>query len=150
MAKAPRVRFTGVSSILPPRGSIHLQFEVENGADTPLPYAGYLPQPADRPNPAYSIHPIYTLQYERKGGWKPHPLGWCGTGTGPVRLSPQSKNTFLVTVPLDDWQALKAGITWYPSEDRNDPQVAWSDAVSRKRLALPPDKRVTGRKQASR
>jgi len=145
VAVVPRVRFLGVSTTRPPRGQVHLQFQVENLAPVPLPYAGYRPGPQDRPGAGGSIAPLYSLQFERKGGWKPSRLGWCGTGTGPVRLEPQSKATFLLSVPLDDWKAMKAGLTWYPTEERQDPQVAWSDAVPRKRVAPRQTTRSAGR-----
>lgn len=130
----PRVRFAGIASVPATRGLVHLRFEVTNRGSAPLPYMGYLPQPGAAPPPDFGISPIYSLQYQRDGQWKPHRLGWCGTGTGPVRLEPGKTASFVVSVPPGDWEAMKAGITWYTSEERSQPQVAWSDAVPRARI----------------
>lgn len=132
---APRVRFRGVSPLPAGEGSVNLEFEAENTTSKPIPYVGFMPEPGQRPDRRARISPLYQVQFEREAGWRPHGIGWCGTGLGPVRLKPGKKATFIITVPLDNWQAVKAGLSWYPTATRQNAQVAWSESVSRKRVA---------------
>jgi hypothetical protein len=129
---APRVRFRGVSALPAGAESVNLEFEAENRTSKPIPYLGFVADPGTRPDPKARISPLYQVQFEREAGWKPHGIGWCGTGLGPVQLEPGKKATFIISVPLDNWQSVKAGLSWYPTTERQNAQVAWSEAVPRK------------------
>jgi hypothetical protein len=116
-----------------------LTFEVTNPNAAPLPYVGYLPESFDGGLKAGTIAPLYKLELLRDKAWKPHEMGWCGTGRGPVTLPAKGKVTFEVPPPGGEWEEFRVGLTWFGTAERKDPAVAWSKAVSRKD-ATPPKK----------
>lgn len=136
--KPPVIRFVEGK---PLPGALGLTFEAANPNRTPMPYVGYTPDSFSGGLAGGVIAPIYRVEVSGDGkAWKPHPLGWCGTGIGPVSLPGKGKGTFSVHVP-GDWAAVKVGLTWYQGGEPRTPNTAWSDPVTRKAAETPAAKK---------
>ncbi len=106
--------------------------KVTNTNKEPLPYIGYVPSSFDPPIPEGRIEPIYKMEYWKQDQWTASPLGWCGTGIGPVTLPPEESVKFSVHVHNKEWDAVRIGISWRepkskPSDSRT--RTAWSPRI---------------------
>ncbi len=129
--KPPRIRFLGVSRVPAGEGHLRLIFEASNPNEAPLPYRGYLAEGFAPPLHKGVIAPHYLIEFRRDGKWKPEPIGWCGTGAGPVQLPARGTAQFAVDVPKDNWHAVKVGVDWFATPDRKGvPTTTWSDVVT--------------------
>jgi hypothetical protein len=125
---APQIRLRAASA-----GADHweLTFEASNPGESPIPYSGYLANSFDPPLKDGTISPLYRVGLRSGGKWAEKPMGWCGTGRGPVSLPPKGKATFTAVVPKGGWDGLKVGLTWWPSPYRKvSAEVAWSDPLT--------------------
>jgi hypothetical protein len=115
-------------------GHIFISLEVANPNDVAIPYVGYTSDSFEGGLPAGTISPIYRVELQAGDAWKPHPIGFCGTGIGDVTLAPRSKVTFGVLLPVGDWTAAKVGLTWWdPATDGKETAITWSTPIT------PPD-----------
>lgn len=128
--KAPVVKFAGAKQ---QDGFVLASFEVTNPNDVPLPYVGYTSDSFAGGLPEGTISPIYRIELKHDDwDWKNHPVGFCGTGIGPVSLSAKKKVTFGVHLPAGDWKAARVGLTWRESAaDETQATVAWSGEIGR-------------------
>ena len=127
-ALPPTIRFSKTSTNQISTGYTHLVFEVRNPNAFPLPYSGYMRHAYEPPLPEGTISPLYTAEFQRKGKWEPHPIGWCGTGVGPVELRAKERVVFDFHAPDDDWESLRIAIDW--GKDHR----TWSEPVTRARI----------------
>ncbi|HEX5103876.1 MAG TPA: hypothetical protein VFV87_08710, partial [Pirellulaceae bacterium] len=111
--KPPRIEFVGVAPEFIGEDHVRLAFKAVNPNDAPLPYAGYLATGFRPPLKEGVIAPFYDIEYRRDGTWKAEPIGWCGTGAGPVELPRNGSATFYVSVPKAGWEAMKVAVNWY-------------------------------------
>jgi hypothetical protein len=125
----PVVKFRAATSR---GGHARLIFEVTNPNRQPLPYVGYTADSFSPSLKAETIAPLYQVELRQGKAWKAKPMGWCGTGIGQVSLPARGKVTFEVLLPEGDWEAVRVGLTWFPSSDRKGAATAWSAGVSRK------------------
>lgn len=140
--KPPTIRVLGISPVFVGEDHRRIRFEAANPNDSPLPYSGYRADGFSPPLTKGVIAPHYHLEFRRDGAWKPHPIGWCGTGAGDVALPPGGRAEFSVTVPEDGWDAFKVGVDWFSSQERKgDPIIAWSDPVTRDEIEKLADKK---------
>jgi hypothetical protein len=124
----PQVKFTGAKTT---EGHTLWTFEVANPNDVPVPYVGYTSDSFEGGLPEGSISPLFRIQLQQAGEWKAHPVGFCGTGIGPVTLPAKSKVTFAVIAPPGDYSAAQVGLAWsHPGapEDQN-PSIAWCSPI---------------------
>lgn len=141
--KPPEVRHTGAIQ----RGQyVYLQFEVTNPNAADLHYTGYKGDSFDGRLKEGVISPIYWVELRKGKDWKEHPMGWCGTGRGPVTIPAKGKGTFDALLPDGDWDEARFGVTWFTGTDRKTANVAWG-AVPRK--AVNPKKELAPDKEAS-
>jgi len=112
-------------------GQVFLVGEVSNPNLEPLPFVGYTPESFEGGLKAGTIFPIYKIELLQEKKWKPVPIGWCGTGIGPVSIPARGTVTFGVMVPAGEWEAAKVGLSWYRAGEKN-PDTAWSDPINRK------------------
>lgn len=134
----PRLRFLGVGPGNAGTGHVLLRFEASNPNAAPLPYVGYLASSFAPPLKEGTIAPLYRLEYRKANEWKAHGVGWCGTGRGPVQLPARGKATFDVPVTEEGWEAVRVGLTWFESADRQGAAAAaWSEPVSHKDVRKP-------------
>jgi hypothetical protein len=134
MPKPPVVKFVGATK----EGS--LTFEVINPNRSPMPYVGYTSESFSGGLKEGVIAPMYRIELNDGKAWKPHTLGWCGTGKGPVSIPGKGKGTFTVHAP-GDWSAIKVGVTWFKTAERKEPDVAFSEPVTRKAATAVPEKK---------
>jgi hypothetical protein len=127
--KPPIVKFTGARQA---EAHIIASFEVTNPNEVPLPYVGYTPDSFEGGLQAGTIAPIYRIELKKLDQWNKHPIGFCGTGIGPVTLPRKSKVTFQVALAAREWDAAKVGLSWWePTADETKATVAWSSEISR-------------------
>lgn len=128
--KPPVVKFTGAQQ---QDGFVFASFEVTNPNDVPLPYVGYTSDSFEGGLPEGTISPIFRIELKHEDrDWKKHPVGFCGTGIGPVSLPAKKKVTFGVHLPAGDWKAARVGLTWRePAADETQGIVAWSGEIGR-------------------
>jgi hypothetical protein len=113
-------------------GIVIADIEVTNPNEAPLPYFGYTSDSFDGGIKEGTISPIYQIELKTANEWKKHPLGFCGTGIGPVTLPAKSKVTFQAVLPAGSWNAVKVGIRWWhPAADKSKSAVAWSGEIDR-------------------
>ena len=114
-------------------GGYSFAVKVTHPNDQPLPYVGYVPESFSPPIPEGRIEPLFKVEYLRNGQWQPSPLGWCGTGLGPVSLPTGKPVTFFVHVDSDGFEAVRVGISWHVP-DSSHAEVAWSNHVTNQDL----------------
>ena len=130
--KPPIVKFTGARQA---EAHITASVEVTNPNEVPLPYVGYTPDSFEGGLPEGTIAPIYRIELKKQDQWNKHPLGFCGTGIGPVTLPRKSKVTFQALLPAGEWDAAKVGLSWwFPTADETKSSVAWSSEISRREV----------------
>jgi hypothetical protein len=112
-------------------GNVALYFDVTNPNAAPAPFVGYTPDSFEGGLKAGTIAPIYRVELLQDKKWKPHSIGWCGTGIGPVSIPAKGQVTFSVLQPIGDWEAVRVGLSWFPTSDRTKPVTAWSDTITR-------------------
>jgi hypothetical protein len=123
----PTVKLTGAKT---KDGQTVWTFEVANTNRVAVPYVGYTSESFEGGLPEGTISPIFRVQLQQAGEWKPHSIGFCGTGIGPVTLPPKSKVTFEILPPPGDWTAAQVGLAWYDTADPEEkPSVAWSAPI---------------------
>jgi hypothetical protein len=120
------------------QGNVALYFEVTNPNATALPFVGYTPDSFEGGLKAGTISPIYRVELLRDKAWKAAPIGWCGTGIGPVSIPAKRQVTFSVLQPMGEWEAARVGLAWFPASDRTKPEIAWSDSITRESLTKKP------------
>jgi hypothetical protein len=127
----PTIRFVGQDE----NGAA--RFEVQNPNAEPLPYVGYRANAFAPPLMAGTVAPLYSVEVLKGGKWTPHPIGWCGTGVGEVAIPARGKASFTVHLPDGDWEAMKAGLSWFKKAGpEGRPEAAWSPAVAREKVVL--------------
>jgi hypothetical protein len=119
-------------------GNVALYFEVTNPNAAPVPFVGYTSDSFEGGLKAGTIAPIYRVELLQDKKWKPHAIGWCGTGIGPVSIPAKGRVTFSVLQPIADWEAVKVGLAWFPTSDRAKPEVAWSEPITRASVTKKP------------
>jgi hypothetical protein len=124
----PVLRFTGSKDG-------RLAFQLSNPSAESLPYVGYLSDSFEGGLAKGTIAPLYRIEVLRGKEWKAHNMGWCGTGLGKVSIPAKGKATFAVYRPDGDWDRVRVGVTCFKSAERKEPQVVWSDALSKEDLA---------------
>jgi hypothetical protein len=120
------------------QGNVALYFEVSNPNALPLPFVGYTPDSFEGGLKAGTIAPIYRVELLQNTKWKPHSIGWCGTGIGPVSIPDKRQATFSVLQSMGEWQAVKVGLSWFPTKDQTKPEIAWSEPITRENLNKKP------------
>jgi hypothetical protein len=112
-------------------GNVALYFEVANPNASPIPFVGYTPDSFEGGLKSGTIAPIYRIELLHDKTWKPASIGWCGTGIGPVSIPAKGQVTFAVLQVIGDWEAMKVGLSWFPTTDHTKPEIAWSDPITR-------------------
>jgi len=110
-----------------------LALEVSNPNEASQVYSGCRPDSFDPPLATGQISPICRIELKRDERWQPRPIGYCGFGRADPELAPGSSAMFGVTVPADDWQAVKISIgsfSGFSAEERATTTV-WSVEFSR-------------------
>jgi len=120
------------------KGNVALYFEVTNPNTAPILFVGYTPDSFEGGLKAGTIAPIYRIELLLNKTWKSASIGWCGTGIGPVSIPAKGQVTFSVLQPIGDWEALKVGLTWFPTSDQAKPEIAWSEPITRETLTKKP------------
>jgi hypothetical protein len=133
--KPPMLKLTS-SSVS--NGNVALYFEVINPNAAPIPFVGYTPDSFEGGLKAGTIAPIYRVELLHNKARKPHSIGWCGTGIGPVSIPAKGQVTFSVLQPIGEWDAVRVGLSWFPTSDRTKPEIAWSDPITRESLKTRP------------
>jgi hypothetical protein len=133
--KPPEILLTSVA----PRSAIPkfvgLAFKAVNTNAVPVPYFGYTANSFAPPIKKGNIVPLHFVEFKRNGKWVKYSIGWCGTGIGPVTLSPKSTNTFTVAVPLEPkWDEVRVGFYYYTNKkrDADSRKTAWCKPILRK------------------
>ena len=126
--KPPVLKLTSSSTS---NGNVALYFEVHNPNASPIPFVGYTPDSFEGGLKPGTIAPIYRIELRHDKAWKPGSIGWCGTGIGPVSIPAKGQVTFSVLQPIGEWDAVKVGLSWFPTTDHTKPEIAWSDPISR-------------------
>ena len=116
-------------------GNAMLVFEVTNPNSSPLLCDGYTSESFKGGLKPGTISPLYEVKLLRDKTWKAHPIGWCGTGLGSVRIPAKAKVTFSCPPRDGTWDEMKVGLTWYGSAKRQAAAIAWSDPVKRSEIA---------------
>ncbi|HET6881767.1 MAG TPA: hypothetical protein VFI31_16505 [Pirellulales bacterium] len=113
-----------------------LTLEVANPNDASLIYTGYTADSFDPPLKAGHISPLCQIELKREGQWQIDPRGYCGFGMADVELAASSSATFGVSVPADDWQAVKVAFGHYPawSAEETSTTTAWSTEFTREAI----------------
>ena len=127
----PEVKFVGPEA----RGSsTTMTFEVVNANADPVPYLGYTPDSFEPKLVDGRISPLYKTEYRAKGGeWKEDPIGWCGTGRGPVSVAGKATAKFDAPVYKEgERDEVRVGVVWYAGGHGKEPQTAWSKPLSKK------------------
>lgn len=110
-------------------GAVVLAFEVTNPNSVPMPFVGYTPDSFTPKTPEGTIVPILKIQTLRGKEWKDHPLGYCGTGIGPVAIPAKGKAAFAASVPVGGWTEVRVGISWYAAAGDAQARTAWSSVI---------------------
>lgn len=100
----PRIALRGAAG---GKSGILLAIEVSNPNNAALVYTGYAADSFDPPLPPGRISPICQIELKRDGQWRRHPIGYCGFGLTDQALPPGASAAFDVSIPDDDWQAVK-------------------------------------------
>jgi hypothetical protein len=114
--------------------------DASNPNKAPVMFVGYRADAFDPPIPEGSISPIYSLEFQRDGKWKEHPIGWCGTGMDGIELLAGKSQKFECAVPADAAiKAVRVGIRWskpveFDSAEPDVFKVAWSEPLELKKL----------------
>jgi hypothetical protein len=140
--KAPVIRLKGLSPGGQPGGLFALRFAVTNSNTKPVPYSGYLSSSFTGGLPKGTIAPLYHMEVRREGAWKPHNIGFCGFGRGPVQLEPKETVVFDVHVSTEGWDAVRVGIAYGSPERSEKANVAWSEPLTVTRIRELHEKQV--------
>jgi hypothetical protein len=126
--KPPEVRHVGT---VERNGHRFVKFEVVNPNAADLHYRGYTSNSFEGGLKAGVISPQYRVELKKGKDWKAQPMGWCGTGIGPVTIPAKGKGTFEVLAPAGEWDEARFGVVWFTGADRKTSSVAWG-TVTRK------------------
>ncbi|MGH7134608.1 MAG: hypothetical protein ACREHD_02650, partial [Pirellulales bacterium] len=115
-----------------------LTLEVANPNDASLVYTGYTADSFDPPLAAEHTVPLRHIELKRDGKWQPDPRGYCGFGLADLELTAKGSATFAVTLPADDWQAVKVAIGHYPgwSNEEVSTTTTWSTEITRDAIEM--------------
>jgi hypothetical protein len=115
---------------------LSLTLEVSNPNDASLVYTGYTPDSFDPPLKAGHIAPLVHIELRREEKWQAEARGFCGTGLAELELAAKSSATFAVTIPADNWQAVKVGIDHHPgwSNEETSTTTIWSTEITREAI----------------
>ena len=103
-----------------------------NPLDVPITYHGYRMDGWDKRPPTGEISPFYTTELREKpnGGWKPNPIGWCGSGAGQMTIPPKQAGCFDAMFYLPA-VAGRIGVNYRtPNQDEKSFMTVWSPEIA--------------------
>lgn len=111
-----------------------MTFELANSNADAVPYLGYKSDSFEPKLADGRISPLYKTEYRMKSGeWKEDPIGWCGTGRGPVSVAGKATVKFDAPVYKEgEWDEVRVGVVWYAGGHGKESQTAWSKPASKK------------------